>query len=94
LLLWLNWGRKLASQKLTTMNTSPQKNWKTKVCIVLEAAGHHSSRDGFQWKVCCLSKFDRNLRSKFLDSSVYAKQDYHIGQWLANVAKMNDRFAV
>jgi hypothetical protein len=83
------------------MNAQPEENGRPKGVIILQAAGHCSGGSGIRISASgwLLADMDRNLRSPFLDSIVYAERDGRIGRHLSNIAKnkfaakMNIRFA-
>ena len=83
------------------MNAQPEENGRFKAGIVLQAAEHGSGGAGVRISGSrrLLVDIDRNLRSAFLDSLVYAERAFCMGRQVRNitqnmhVAKMINRIA-
>ncbi len=79
----------MGSQEPSTMNAQPEENERSKAGIVLQAAEHGSGGSGIRVPGSCrlLVDIDRNLRSTFLDSFVYAERAFCMGRQVRSITQ-------
>jgi len=79
----------MGSQSPSNMNAQPEENGRSKAGIVLQAAEHGSGGAGIRVPGSCrlLVDIDRNLRSAFLDSLVYAERAFCMGRQVRNITQ-------